>query len=65
VKGVPVYASKRPAGDYSLDPASPGFDAGEVLPNFNDHFTGKAPDIGAFEAGSPPMEFGVDAYHKP
>lgn len=62
VKGVPVYAAKRPSGDFSLDPASPGFDAGEVLPNFNDHFTGKGPDIGAFEAGSPPMEFGVKAY---
>jgi len=49
------------AGDFSLDPGSPGFDAGEVIPNFNDGFAGQAPDIGAFEAGSPPMEFGVKA----
>jgi len=31
-------------------------------PNFNDNFHGKGPDIGAFEAGSAPMEFGVNAY---
>lgn len=61
VKGVPVYAPNRPAGDFSLDPSSPGFDAGEIIPNFNDNFHGKAPDMGAFEAGSPPMEFGVRA----
>jgi hypothetical protein len=61
IKGVPIYAVKRVAGDYSLDPSSPGFDAGEVIPNFNDGFAGKAPDVGAFEAGSPPMEFGVKA----
>jgi hypothetical protein len=62
VKGVPIYAPNRPAGDFSLDPSSPGFDAGVVIPNFNDNFHGKGPDIGAFEAGSPPMEFGVKAY---
>jgi hypothetical protein len=32
-----------------------------VIPDFNDIFTAKAPDVGAFEAGSPPMEFGVKA----
>jgi hypothetical protein len=61
IKGVPIYAAKRVPGDFSLDPSSPGFDAGEVIPNFNDGFAGKAPDVGAFEAGSPPMEFGVKA----
>jgi hypothetical protein len=64
VKGVPIYAANRPAGDFSLDPSSPGFDAGAVIPNFNDDFHGKAPDMGAFEAGSAPMEFGVNAYRK-
>ncbi|MCX7044138.1 MAG: right-handed parallel beta-helix repeat-containing protein [Candidatus Sumerlaeota bacterium] len=62
IKGVPIYAPNRVAGDFSLDPGSPGFDAGEVIPNFNDGFAGKAPDVGAFEAGAPPMEFGVKAY---
>jgi hypothetical protein len=30
-----------------------------IIPNFNDDYTGKAPDIGAQEAGSPPMKFGI------
>ena len=62
VIGVPVYAASRPPGDFSLDPASPGFDAGVRIPNFNDDVRGQAPDMGAFEAGSTPMEFGVNAY---
>lgn len=33
-------------------------DNGERLPGFNDHFTGKAPDLGAFEAAAPPLQFG-------
>jgi hypothetical protein len=43
---------------------NPVIDAGEVLPNFNDDFTGKAPDLGAFEVGRPPLEFGRRAYVK-
>ncbi|HEV7405502.1 MAG TPA: hypothetical protein VGO11_21335 [Chthoniobacteraceae bacterium] len=62
IKGAPIYAAHRAPGDFALDPASPGFDAGEVIPNFNDGFAGKAPDVGAFEAGSSPMEFGVKAH---
>lgn len=31
---------------------SPAIDAGTVLPNINDEFTGKAPDIGCFELGA-------------
>lgn len=61
IKGAPIYAAQRVPGDFALDPGSPGFDSGVVIPNFNDGFTGKAPDVGAFEAGSPPMEFGVKA----
>jgi hypothetical protein len=33
-----------------------------VLPNFNDGFTGSAPDMGAHENGIPALEFGVEAY---
>jgi hypothetical protein len=62
VVGLPVYAANRLAGDFSLDRSSPGFDAGVRIPNFNDDFRGKAPDMGAFEAGSAPMEFGLKAY---
>ena len=39
-------------------------DAGQVIPNFNDDFVGKAPDLGAFEVGRPPLEFGRRAYLK-
>jgi hypothetical protein len=34
------------------------------LPNFNDDFAGRAPDLGAFETGRPPLEFGRRAYLK-
>jgi len=62
VTGVPIYAKNRPEGDFSLDPRSPGYQAGVAIPNFSDGFRGKAPDMGAFEHGSTPMEFGVKAY---
>jgi hypothetical protein len=64
VVGVPVYAGSLPAGDFSLERSSPGFDAGVAIANFNDDFRGRAPDMGAFEAGSAPMEFGVSAYRR-
>lgn len=34
-----------------LRPGSPGHDAGQPLPNFNDDFHGNAPDMGAIEMG--------------
>jgi hypothetical protein len=37
---------------------NPVIDAGVVLPNFNDDYAGKAPDLGAFESGRPPIRFG-------
>ncbi len=37
---------------------NPVIDAGVKLPNFNDDYAGKAPDLGAFEAGRPPIRFG-------
>ncbi|MFC1634849.1 LamG-like jellyroll fold domain-containing protein [Planctomycetota bacterium] len=62
IQGVPIYDLNNGDGEFALDPFSPGYDAGVVIPNFNDNYNGAAPDIGAHEAGSPPMEFGVDAY---
>jgi hypothetical protein len=66
VLGTPVYVHdhgvKGSKGILSLSPESLGIDAGAFIPNFNDGFAGSAPDIGAQEAGSPPMEFGADAY---
>ncbi len=37
--------------DFSLRAGSKAIDAGVVLPNVNDGFTGKAPDLGAYERG--------------
>jgi hypothetical protein len=68
INGVPTYIRSSGydrttnIGIFELRSSSLGYGAGEVIPNFNDHYNGAAPDIGAHEAGSPPMEFGVDAY---
>ncbi|TMB09510.1 MAG: hypothetical protein E6J71_27995, partial [Deltaproteobacteria bacterium] len=45
--------------DATLDGASNAVDAGAVLPNLNDTFTGGAPDLGALEVGCPIPLFGV------
>jgi hypothetical protein len=62
IRTVPRYDPKNGSGEFALYPRSPGVNAGAVLPNFNDNYSGAAPDIGAFETGSPPMEFGVNAH---
>jgi len=49
-------------GKFALKPGSAGIDAGVIIPNFNDNYLGSAPDIGAFELGALPMEFGINAY---
>lgn len=49
-----------PAGDFSLKPDSPAIDAGTVVPGFVETFSGKAPDIGAFEHGG-----GLDLPYRP
>ena len=41
---------------------NPLIDSGIILPGINDNFSGKAPDIGAFEVGNPPIQFGRRAY---
>jgi hypothetical protein len=68
--GKPVYvkdagfAFASKTGNFQLRPDSPGFDKGETIPNFCD--TGKgAPDIGAHEASTPPMVFGLKALFSP
>jgi hypothetical protein len=67
--GTPVYApgngaASGPGGRYELAPSSPGYDAGARIPNFNDDYRGRAPDIGAAESGAPPMRFGLAAGEK-
>jgi len=66
ISGTPIYASghgwsSESGGQYQLAPSSPGFDKGVRLPNFNDAYTGTAPDMGAAEAGRPAMRFGINA----
>jgi hypothetical protein len=41
-----------------LKPGTAAIDAGEILPGFNDGFAGKAPDLGALEAGGAPPSYG-------
>ena len=41
--------------------ANPVIDAGVLLPNFNDDYAGRGPDLGAFEVGKPPLKFGRHA----
>jgi hypothetical protein len=44
--------------DFSLKEGSAAVDAGVVLPNINDGFTGSAPDLGALELGKPVPHYG-------
>ena len=44
--------------DFRLRPKSKAIDAGVALPNINDNFSGKAPDIGALEVGHPSPHYG-------
>ena len=44
--------------DFRLRAGSAAIDRGEVLPNVTDGFTGKAPDLGAYEHGQPIPGYG-------
>jgi hypothetical protein len=44
--------------DLRLKDDAPVVDAGVVLPNINDDYTGKAPDIGPYEVGKPLPHYG-------
>lgn len=61
---IPTYWELEPpgSGNYKLKAHAPGIDRGILLPNFNDHYLGAAPDMGALEQGSGRLETGVDAY---
>ncbi|MDP2982529.1 MAG: hypothetical protein Q8O92_04275 [Candidatus Latescibacter sp.] len=51
--------------DFSLKPDAKAVDAGCILPNINDGFTGKAPDLGALEVGAPEEVYGPRTGLKP
>lgn len=44
--------------DFRLKPNAVAVDAGCILPNVNDGFTGNAPDLGAYEVGLPVPHYG-------
>jgi hypothetical protein len=44
--------------DFRLKPNSAAVDAGCILPDVNDGFIGKAPDLGALEVGQPVPIYG-------
>ena len=44
--------------DFRLRPGSAAIDRGVAIPNVNDAYTGKAPDLGALEAGQPLPVYG-------
>jgi hypothetical protein len=44
--------------DFALRERSTAVDAGTVLPNITDGFTGRAPDLGALERGLPAPHYG-------
>jgi hypothetical protein len=46
--------------DFSLGNGSPAIDAGKVIAGITDGFSGKAPDIGALEAGKPMFRTGAN-----
>jgi len=47
--------------DFRLKPGSPAVDAGIVLPNITDGYTGRAPDLGAYELDRPVPHYGPRA----
>ncbi|HEU4438923.1 MAG TPA: right-handed parallel beta-helix repeat-containing protein, partial [Methylomirabilota bacterium] len=52
--------ARHPSGavDPRLHAGSRAVDAGVRLPNFNDDFTGKGPDLGCCEVGQPLPHYG-------
>ncbi|TWU31986.1 right-handed parallel beta-helix repeat-containing protein [Novipirellula artificiosorum] len=67
VRGEPRYVAGAgldpvtKSGFFQLSSDSPGVNAGVIIPNFSDGYTGDAPDIGAHQRGAPPMRYGVSA----
>ena len=47
-----------PAQLMTLSPGCEAIDAGGILPNINDGYAGVAPDLGAYESGQSPPQFG-------
>ncbi|MEM7361307.1 MAG: right-handed parallel beta-helix repeat-containing protein [Pseudomonadota bacterium] len=63
IQGVPRYDLGNDPYEYYLTPDSLGVDAGAIIPNFTDGFTGDAPDMGAYEIGVPAPTYGISEAH--
>jgi len=61
---VKIGAVEKIITDPVITIPNPVIDGGIIIPNFNDDFTGKGPDLGAFETGKPPLKFGRQANSK-
>jgi hypothetical protein len=67
LKGSPTYVRnagfdfETKTGDFRLAPGSPGAGKGVSIPNFCDSFPGSAPDMGAHQAGTAGVVYGVRA----
>ncbi len=55
----PSYTVTMAPQDVSLASGSSAIDAGAIIPNVTDGFTGAAPDVGAWELGCPTPLYGV------
>jgi hypothetical protein len=67
IDGSPTYVSGAGfnrgdlSANYALTKGSKGFDAGIIIPNFIENYTGEAPDMGAFEADGNVTVYGTKA----
>lgn len=57
-KSDPQHLYKPSDFDFRLKPGSAAVDAGTFLPSITDHFTGRAPDLGAYEVDRPLPHYG-------
>lgn len=57
-KSDPQHLYKPEDFDFRLKAGSPAIDAGTILPSINDDFTGRAPDLGAYELDRPLPHYG-------
>lgn len=53
------FTFRNPHQNFSLDKSSMAIDAGILIPSINHKFSGKAPDIGAWEVGETPPQYGA------
>ena len=59
--GSPVFESTVYPYECFLSHSSLGYDAGALISNFNDHYKGNGPDMGALENELPAFQYGVES----